>query len=327
MSLLEETYEELSRGRIGDTFSVRVGDRLFYEAVTKALLNSPRGNFQADIANLPKLLLLSEEARGVGTKLRSAYLQTANGWTAGLPKPNDPALYWTGSEVGIRPHPGAAEAWTEEYVDFAGRVIAVAERIGPATIIEVGSGTGALTFHLINLARAQGLSEPTLFNIERSPTALAFSSIFAKRHGLAINHIPMDMGASLDHPANLDELSSRVRAAGRPVIVITHNALHPFYTDDQYRKLFPYLMQGLGAVAGIHLERVGFRTKTFAALLNQFEGGTYAIKRQFTECPADPLGYIEKNAANLGVSIAERIDLFPHFIPRNAPSFLRWSRP
>lgn len=326
--MLEQIYEELGRSKIGGALSEHPGDRLFYEAVTRSLIKAPARGFKADLKRLPHIFFLSEEVKDIGIKPRPAWLQLNDGWGAAEPKGGEQALYWNGTELGARPHPGPERAWSEEYEDFANRVVSVAAPMARSpVIVEIGAGTGAVTFHLADIARSRGLREMRFVNIERDAAALAFSRIFSDRYKLPINHILMDVGASLDRQSDLDELASRVHAEERPVIVITHGALHPFYTDEQYAKLFPYLVRGLNAVAGVHLERNGFRTATFENLRGRFRENTYEVHQQFTECASDPFEYLANNSANLGISIRSRQELFRHFPPRHAPSFMAWSRP
>ena len=235
------------------------------------------------------------------------------------------ALYWNGEEFETSVFPGAAVV-ADEYQAFARSLLRCLEGASNPLVVELGSGTGMVQFHVRQVAAETG-QQVKFIGFEFNPYALLFSELIAERFGISIVNNMVDLAASIQDVGHLEEIRRRIHEAaeGRPIYVMTHGGLHPFFDDNFYCRLFPFLIDQVGVVGGVHEELIGFRTPAFSRLRAAVSEAP-SIKSPFVDNRANPLGYLEENADKLDISMTRRIEIVAHFPNRHFPSFLSWER-
>jgi hypothetical protein len=238
-------------------------------------------------------------------------------------------VYWDGEWFRIVPWAGLERAWFDEYASLASRVIATIKPLSasPVTIIDLGCGIGTLTLHVALQARAAGLANVRFVAIDYNASGVQFCAEMAKRHGIDARCVLMDLAHVSADPA---VWPSDFISQGDKKIVVTRGALHPYYTTAQYEEMFGFLLGRVGVTAGVHLEYLGFRTKTYEKIVGRFPE-VPRISPMWTEQKSDPFRFLCENAGRLGIDIRERVEIWQHFpylkLPMVAywPSYLSWS--
>lgn len=286
---------------IGSPDNVRTGDAHYRELLSE-LLQRPRADLAADLAWLPAAVLRAyETSRGAKQE------------------PLESVIYWNGEAVESRPWPNVAEVWSQDYRSFAECVIEVADQFPGCTIIDIGSGFGAISLY-VNRERPNNFR---FVNIDREAFALCAGAEFAQRHRMNMTSVWMDISSSLQTQNEMDLLAEIIGSG--PSIVITRGALHPFYTNDQYRQLFDFLLHDVRVSAGVHLEINGFRTKTFNEVARVFNEPIPITP--FWDTKSDPFEIL---LARNDTEIVDRVEIWPHYQGLHMsglshwPSYLSW---
>lgn len=223
-------------------------------------------------------------------------------------------LRWTGIAL-----ERASQSPDSEMVDlYKGFVDKLSLLLGDKNplVVDIGSGTGLTQFYASEL--------PCRFiGLERDPSALLFSERFARRFGLNVQNIMVDFDLALSDRSSLEALQKRIfeHAAGSPIVVISRGGIHPFVSSEKYADMYRFLISDLKSIAGAHYELSGHNTLAFekiAALLQSRP----KVKNSFKG--PDPLSYLFDKAAEFGVEIVERIEIYPHIIPQHWPSYISW---
>ncbi|MHB1205303.1 MAG: hypothetical protein ACYCZX_07030 [Rhodospirillaceae bacterium] len=293
-------------------------DAAFYSLLRDSLARLPAASFERDLqANIPRLFF---EAARPFSGPRPGYVRKGEAFHLQDMKPLDKALFWNGTQLGVSDYPGRALAWGHEFAAVAEKVAVMAERTGARTVLELGAGCGIGAFHTIFAARKRQL-DLRLVNIEQNPDAVRCAEIIAVCHGISVENVCLDMMAALERPDDLVRLERLFEDEG--VILVTHGALHPLYSDDQYRALFDFAVNDLPTVGGVHREPLGFRTPLYSEILRVLSVPPQ-IPPALTQTPSDPFKVLEDGSLN--IRVVDRQEIAPHFLRGDFPSYLGWER-
>lgn len=132
------------------------------------------------------------------------------------------------------PRPETEELWANIVEHFA-------DLVPPASIVDLGTGSGALA-----LALKKSFPEAAVTAVERNPDTLALAKENAAANSLSVNFVQSDWFTNLPLPANSSQSSSESNAAtssapsasmSRPVTVIVSNP--PYLTDAEWETAQP----------------------------------------------------------------------------------------
>lgn len=293
-------------------------DPSFYSLLLESLRHLPPASFERDLQiNIPRLFF--ETARPFSGP-RPGYVRKGEAFHLQNLKALDKALFWNGTQLGVSDYPGRGLAWGHEYAAVAEKVADMAERTGARTVLELGAGCGIGAFHTVFAARNKQL-DLRLVNIEQDADAVRCAEIIAICHGVSIENICLDMAEALERPDDLVRLERLFE--DEPVILVTHGALHPHYSDDQYRALFDFAVNDLPTIAGVHREALGFRSPAYSEILRVLSVPPQ-IPPALVETPSDPFKILEDGSLN--IRVVGRQDIAPHFLTGDFPSYLGWER-
>jgi len=236
----------------------------------------------------------------------------------------DEVLYWDGVNLTNRVF-DSETYWMWDYRKLARLIVDMAAKIAVPnpTIIDLGAGTCTLalalreagcTFRFINL----DIFERAL-KVGRAMTeSLGVSDVLFRR---------IDISAAL---ANEDERrqlrDDLLTTAGGPIIVVSRKALHPFYAPKEAEALFDFVLRDIDAVAGIHLEMCGHLTPSFSVIRAAFPGNIPTdnlIGNKLKGDLGDLFSYLSKLPK---LTVQHRREIWPHYLTRQFPSLLSWSR-
>ena len=291
-------------------------DPSLYRLLRDSLTRLPLAPFERDLqVNIPRLLFeATPPLSGHG------YVRKGEGFHFQDMKVSDQALFWNGTQLGVSDYPGRESAWSLQYAAVAEKVADMAARTGARTVLELGAGCGIGAFHTIFAAREWRL-DLRLVNIEQSADAVRCAEIIGVCHGVSVENICLDMAGALERPDDLVRLERLLE--GDRVILVTHGALHPRYSDDQYRALFDFVVNDLPTVGGVHREMLGFRTPAYSEIL-QVLSVPPQIPPALVETPSDPFKILEDGSLN--IRVVDRQEIAPHFLAGEFPSGLAWER-
>lgn len=230
------------------------------------------------------------------------------------------ALYWTGDDLAVKPV-NVRSLWMYDFYAVAIRLIELAKaiRADAPTIIDFGSGPGTQSLAL----RAISCPFPVV-NVDAFAEVLSVGKQIAEGLGLSdIAYIHADVRAHI-LAGDLQGLKREILAhVNGPVIMVSRKAVHPFYTPDECRRLFDFAINDLRAVAGIHIEMTGHRTAAFNRLALKLPDAANNFVGNKLKVEGDPIADV---SARADVKVHERVELWPHFITGQVPSFLSWTK-
>ena len=294
------------------------GETPFYAQLLEALRRLPAADFDRDLlVNIPRIFF---EVVRPFYGVPQGYVRAGEVFHLQDLKTGDPALFWNGAQLGISPYPGLASAWNGEYADIADKVVRMAERTGARTVFLLGAGCGIGAFHIFNAAKYKNV-KLRLVAVDRDPDAVRCADFIKVCHGITIDTICLDVAQALERPDDLVGLERLFE--NDHVIFVTHNALHPFYADGQYRALFDFVVNDLPVLGGVHREALAFRTPSYAPIPHALAGAPTAPPG-LVETPSDPFRVLEDGS--LGIRVTDRQEVMAHFLPGDFPSYLSWER-
>lgn len=308
-----------SGGRIFDTWS---GNTRHYADALAGLLTDPGDPARILQATVPSLL----------TRPRPGYLQR-NGesvWVEKL-KDGDPALFWNGGTIEARRF-DARQNEIAEFLTLAEKVAGYIERRGngPMVVIDVGAGFGAFSLYLHERLGDAARSKCRIVNVERDVVALVVAELLLDQLGArsTVANIAADMNLAVNGDESLWQ-ALRTATADLPddrgVVIVTRGALHPYFSDDQYRKMFGMLMQRLRPRAGFHFELVGHRAPEFAQISARLPQKS-PVAEVYLSNPSDPFAVLKALAGEFGIAIVEYAGAPPQFFHDRLLSYLSWQR-
>ncbi len=316
-------YARIREKTGGQTFKTLSGNtRQYAEMLATLLENHPHDLHEALWSTVPKLLLaLPRLGYAVEPNGGFRFRELIDG---------EKALFWDGKGMEF----AEFDAETNRISEF----LALAEKISefldcqrqrPPLIIDIGAGFGAFALYLLDHLRRTGLTECRFVNVERDTLAVLIGDLLVEKLELRheITNLNADMKPALEGEEYLwCALNSIAAERGKdcPIIVVTRGALHPYYSDVQYTKMFKAIVQRLHPRAGFHLELVGDRTPTFAAVASHFAEPLF-IDPIYRDNPADPFALLKSHADDIGITIYEHIEVWPQFIHDRLFSYLSWT--
>jgi len=230
----------------------------------------------------------------------------------------DKILFWNGQDLEIGEW-HLADFEVGDYLALGQRIQEFGRERDPL-VLDLGSGTSLLAVGM----RAANCSFPFL-GLELFEDAIAIGELLTK--SLGINDAKMahvDISHMLDDPNRRTKLREFILqyADGRNIIAASRHAIHPFYQEGQYQRLFDFLINDLRVYGGMHLEMCGHQTATYPRLLARMSGALYLSPKLRNE-HGTPLKYLSSLPS---IHIVERIDIWPHFLGGRWPSFISWTR-
>lgn len=222
----------------------------------------------------------------------------------------EPAIFWDGHGLVLRPYTMEELAFWD-YLLLAKRISRLATK--DTLIVDLGAGTGLQTIFL----RALGCKAPVLC-LEMFLPALEIGQTLSK----SLNLQNVGFGAlNLALAENLPELGNLV-GRDRPVMIISRQVLYPFFSEEQYSRLFDYLIGPLKVSAGIHLERTGRFTPAFARLQDAF-GGPLKTPPKHQGMTDDPMEHLVNRP---DIAVGEHHEIWPHYLGTYFPRYVQWQR-
>lgn len=233
-----------------------------------------------------------------------------------VPFTENEAVYWNGRSFEKRPWPDEKWAWSTDCEAFTDKIERVVRSINePLTIIDVGCGLGTLTFHII----ARNIPGLRYVNIDLEPAALSFGEEFSRRHGLDVQYVRMNLAAGLSNPSEMKEL--RAVLGNGPKVLVDRESLYPNFTAEQCALLFRFLVDE-DTRAGVHLSLCGFRTEAYKRAAKNYHPAFMVVK--YKDDAADPHDYLTEHTGELGITITERQDIWPHYQYLRMPTLSHW---
>jgi len=269
----------------------------------------PAGRFLLEDA--PRLLRDSfGHANGCG------FNETGNGLAYRPVMDGEEVIHWTGSAFTSAPFSNAAY-YVGEYVEFAKRILALAG--GRETLVlDLGAGTCLQAVAL----RVAGCNFPIL-NLDY------FELIIGQRivEGLGLSNMlfgAVDINAALAQQESAAALKRTILSAadGLPILALSRYAIHGFYTEPEYQRLFRFLLNDVGAIAGLHLEMCGHKTPTYRAM-QKMSRIDLLVARKSLAADGDPLTYLQNHPQ---LEVIQREEVWPHHLNTRFPSFISWKR-
>lgn len=244
---------------------------------------------------------------------------------------NNPVLFWTGEGMEVAEF-DAKSARVSEFLALADKIadFLIGEPHRPAVVIDIGAGISAFAFYLTDCLLRADLKPCRIVNVERDALAVVVADLLVTRlnSGGHIANVVADLRPAINGDPELWEtLRSEIEKAGpdAAVILVTRGALHPYFSDADYARLFPALIQHLNPRAGFHLELVGDRTPSFADVSAFFPNRLF-IDEIYLRNTSDPLAFLKAQARALGIAIHEELQVWPQFIHDRLYSYLAWTR-
>ncbi len=228
------------------------------------------------------------------------------------PAEGDPCLYWMGDSLGQRGY-DMREYKLGAFYALAQSVVRIANTLpAPPLVLDLGAGTCLQAIVL----RGIGSTLPVLC-LDVFQSALEIGQILCAKLGLSnIGFAGIDLSGP-----SLGELRGIVQNFGeRPVIVLSRHAIYPFYSRAEYTRLFDYLINDLGVSAGLHLERTGRFTPSFARLQAEVPF-PLKIPGKHEGKTEDPLHDL---MARPDVLITDHQEIIPHYLNKYFPRYLAW---
>ena len=169
-----------------------------------------------------------------------------------------------------------------------------------------------------------------MVNVERDILAVTVADLLTSRLDFAggIINVVADLRPAIGGDQELwDTLRSEIAKDGpnAAVVLVTRGALHPYFSDTDYARLFSALILELNPLAGFHLELVGDRTPAFADVSAFFPDSLF-IDDVYIKNTSDPLAFLKANANTLGIAIYQELQVWPQFIHDRLYSYLAWTR-
>lgn len=225
-------------------------------------------------------------------------------------KDGTPAVFWDGRELGLRPY-NAKEHALWDYAILAKRIKRLATK--DTLIVDIGAGTSLQAIIL----RVMGCDAPIL-SLEMFMSALEIGKTICSSLGLKDIYFG---AANLTNPEGLRELG-KMLPSDRPMIVISRHVLYPFFNEQEFSRLFDYLIRERKVAAGVHLERVGRFTPTFLRIQEAY-GSTLKTPPKHEGVTDDPIQHLFTRP---DITVGEHHEVWPHFINTYFPRYLQWTR-
>ena len=177
---------------------------------------------------------------------------------------------------------------------------------------------------MLSLAlRDMGYEWP-VFNIDLYPEVLAVAEYLAKKLGIQNQMFcKADLNAILSDTLSAQEFKNTVLnvAAGRPIIVASRYSIFGFYEIPEYERLFNFVINDLGATAGLHQEMCGVLTPTFQSMSKMLSNSPPIVATKVKSAPGDPYKHLEGRA---DICVSERIEIMPHILNTRFQSYISW---
>lgn len=310
-----------SKGRVYSTLS---GNTETYAAMLATLLQH-RGDQAADaLWELIPSLFLNISRFGYVSRPEGDFVYRKL-------EDHDRVLFWTGEGMEIAEF-DAKSARVSEFLALADKItdFLSQEPERSAVIIDIGAGISAFAFYLTDCLPQAGLKPGRMVNVERDALAVVVADLLAARLDSSgyISNVVADLRPAINGDPELWEtLRGEIKKAGSDaaVILVTRGALHPYFSDADYARLFPALIQELNPRAGFHLELVGDRTASFAEVSAFFPDRLF-IDEIYLGNTSDPLALIKAQAGAWGIAIHDELQVWPQFIHDRLYSYLAWTR-
>lgn len=241
-----------------------------------------------------------------GALTQNGFFRSGDAWVSGPPPPGALAVMWNGSQTEIvRVDP--KDLALRDFHLLAQKLAALADP--DALILDLGAGICALGFAL----RRVGF-QGRILHLDIDPVALQCGLELANAAGLA------DVERMLANTGALPVSEILAVAGGRKIVVATKGSLHPFVSDEAFENLFGVLLEGLGTVAGAHLELLGYHTPAFTEATRMISP-PLKIRDDF-RTRDNAFAIIPK----FPVEIVERVEMWPQLLSSNTWSYLSWVR-
>lgn len=230
----------------------------------------------------------------------------------------EPCLYWNGAAFESRPF-SEVDHYVGEYLTFGRRLIELAASVGgEPLLVDLGAGTCMQAVAL----RSLGCNLPIL-NLDFF--GLAIGQQLTESLGLS-NMLfgAVDINGALAHQDTTAGLKDIIlsTAAGRPIIAFSRVAVFGFYSAPEYERLMEFVINGIGAVAGLHVEACGHLTQTFQYMQREAKG-KLQIAPKCLAADGDLFAYLESRT---DIKVTQREEVWPHFIHTRFHSSLAWRK-